>query len=199
VSAAVVVASRVARHRGRFAPSPTGPLHFGSLVAALASYCDARAAGGEWLVRIEDVDEPRSRAGAESAILDALTRYGFAWDGPVVRQSERSAEYEQALARLRTIGAVYRACARGASSKSRRSALQASASILARAAMAWRANECRVRSACALTPRPSHSSTGCRDRNGRISRATSAISSFAAPTVFLPISSPWSSTTRFRA
>jgi glutamyl-Q tRNA(Asp) synthetase len=107
VSAAVVVASRVARHRGRFAPSPTGPLHFGSLVAALASYCDARAAGGEWLVRIEDVDEPRSRAGAESAILDALTRYGFAWDGPVVRQSERSAEYEQALARLRTIGAVY--------------------------------------------------------------------------------------------
>jgi glutamyl-Q tRNA(Asp) synthetase len=107
VSAGVNVTPRIARYRGRFAPSPTGPLHFGSLVAALASYCDARAAGGEWLVRIEDVDEPRSRAGAESAILDTLTRYGFAWDGPVVRQSERSAEYERALARLCTIGSVY--------------------------------------------------------------------------------------------
>ena len=95
------------RYRGRFAPSPTGPLHFGSLVAALASYCDARAAGGEWLVRIEDVDEPRSRPGAESAILHSLERYGFAWDGPVVRQSERSVEYESALARLRAVGAVY--------------------------------------------------------------------------------------------
>ena len=94
-------------YRGRFAPSPTGPLHFGSLVAALASYCDARAAGGEWLVRIEDVDEPRSRPGAESAILHSLTRYGFAWDGPIVRQSERSAAYESALAQLRAIKAVY--------------------------------------------------------------------------------------------
>ena len=72
---------RRARYRGRFAPSPTGPLHFGSLVAALASYCDARAAAANGCVRIEDVDEPRSRAGAESAILDALARYGFAWDG----------------------------------------------------------------------------------------------------------------------
>lgn len=95
------------RYRGRFAPSPTGPLHFGSLIAALASYCDARAAGGEWLVRIEDVDEPRSRTDAESAILRALARYGLEWDGPVVRQSERSFEYEHALARLREIGAVY--------------------------------------------------------------------------------------------
>ena len=107
MSAAPDVTQRSNRHRGRFAPSPTGPLHFGSLVAALASYCDARAAGGEWLVRIEDVDEPRSRTGAESAILDTLRRYGFAWDGPIIRQSERSAEYEHALARLRTIGSVY--------------------------------------------------------------------------------------------
>lgn len=107
MSAAVDSTSRVDRYCGRFAPSPTGPLHFGSLVAALASYCDARAAGGEWLVRIEDVDEPRSRAGAESAILDTLTRYGFTWNGPIVRQSERSAEYERSLARLRAIGSVY--------------------------------------------------------------------------------------------
>ena len=107
MSAALDATQGSNRYRGRFAPSPTGPLHFGSLVATLASYCDARAAGGEWLMRIEDVDEPRSRAGAESAIVETLTRYGFAWDGPVVRQSERGAEYEHALARLRTIGSIY--------------------------------------------------------------------------------------------
>jgi glutamyl-Q tRNA(Asp) synthetase len=95
---------------GRFAPSPTGPLHFGSLVAALASYCDARAQGGRWLVRIEDVDEPRSRASAERAILSALLRYGFRWDGEVVRQSERTMHYVAALERLRAAGLVY-ACA----------------------------------------------------------------------------------------
>jgi glutamyl-Q tRNA(Asp) synthetase len=95
---------------GRFAPSPTGPLHFGSLVAALASYCDARAQGGRWLVRIEDVDEPRSRASAERAILAALVRYGFRWDGDIVRQSERTAHYVAALERMRKAGLVY-ACA----------------------------------------------------------------------------------------
>ena len=96
-----------AAYRGRFAPSPTGPLHFGSLVAALASYSDALAAGGAWLVRIEDVDEPRSRAGAEEAILRTLADYGFRWDGPVVRQSARTAAYDAALARLRAGGFVY--------------------------------------------------------------------------------------------
>lgn len=93
--------------RGRFAPSPTGPLHFGSLVAALASCCDARAAGGEWWVRIEDVDVPRARAGAADAILRTLDLYGFRWDGPVISQSERSDRYEAALARLRAHGDVY--------------------------------------------------------------------------------------------
>ena len=101
------------RYRGRFAPSPTGPLHFGSLVAAIASYCDARAAGGHWLVRIEDVDLPRSRPDAESAILATLGHYGFAWDGDVVRQSERAESYEFALSRLRANGDAYEcACAR---------------------------------------------------------------------------------------
>lgn len=100
-------------HRGRFAPSPTGPLHFGSLIAALASCCDARHAGGQWLVRIEDVDVPRSRAGAESAILAALERYGFAWDGPVQRQSGRTALYAEALDRLVAAGHAYEcACTR---------------------------------------------------------------------------------------
>ena len=86
--------------RGRFAPSPTGPLHFGSLIAALASYCDARARGGEWLLRIEDVDEPRSRSGAEDEILRTLARYGFVWDGPVERQSARWSRYQAALETL---------------------------------------------------------------------------------------------------
>jgi glutamyl-Q tRNA(Asp) synthetase len=101
------------RYCGRFAPSPTGPLHFGSLVAAVASYCDARAAAGRWLVRIEDVDLPRARPGAESAILGALDRYGFGWDGDVLRQSQRTALYAFALDRLHDGGHVYEcACAR---------------------------------------------------------------------------------------
>jgi len=90
----------VGRYRGRFAPSPSGPLHFGSLVAAMASWCDARASKGDWLVRIEDVDETRSRPGASDAILATLEAYGFEWDGPVVRQSERAALYAAALDEL---------------------------------------------------------------------------------------------------
>ena len=102
-----------ARACGRFAPSPTGPLHFGSLIAALASCCDARKLGGRWLVRIEDVDTPRTRRGAADAILATLERYGFQWDGPVVRQSERTSLYAGALEQLRADGAVYEcACTR---------------------------------------------------------------------------------------
>jgi glutamyl-Q tRNA(Asp) synthetase len=102
-----------ARPCGRFAPSPTGPLHFGSLVAALASYCDARAMRGRWLVRIEDVDTQRTRPGAEAAILGTLERFGFEWDGPVVRQSERTSLYDDALLQLRVAGDVYEcACTR---------------------------------------------------------------------------------------
>jgi glutamyl-Q tRNA(Asp) synthetase len=98
---------------GRFAPSPTGPLHFGSLVAALASCADARAAPGRWLLRIEDVDRPRSVEGAEAAIIGTLRAFGFAWDGDVLRQSARTHAYELALARLRAQGRVYEcACTR---------------------------------------------------------------------------------------
>jgi glutamyl-Q tRNA(Asp) synthetase len=95
------------RYRGRFAPSPTGPLHFGSLVAAVASYADALAANGEWLLRIEDVDVPRARPGAAEAIVTTLETLGFEWAGPVWRQSERAASYAQALGRLRAQDLAY--------------------------------------------------------------------------------------------
>ena len=95
-------------YRGRFAPSPTGPLHFGSLVAAVASWVDAPAAGGEWLVRMEDVDTTRTVPGAADEILRALEAFGLAWDGEVAWQSERTALYEAALDRLAASGAVYR-------------------------------------------------------------------------------------------
>jgi glutamyl-Q tRNA(Asp) synthetase len=99
---------RGSTYRGRFAPSPTGPLHFGSLVAALASWLDARSRDGEWLVRIEDVDTPRSVPGAADGILRTLEALGLTWDGEVVRQCERTELYEDALQRLRANGYVYR-------------------------------------------------------------------------------------------
>lgn len=98
---------------GRFAPSPTGPLHFGSLVAACGSYLRARAAGGRWLLRIEDVDTERNVPGAEAVILRALEVYGFEWDGPVLRQTERLDAYAEVLERLRRKGHVFGcACSR---------------------------------------------------------------------------------------
>ncbi|MBC3872358.1 tRNA glutamyl-Q(34) synthetase GluQRS [Undibacterium flavidum] len=87
-------------YRGRFAPSPTGPLHFGSLVAAMASYLDAKAHHGSWLVRIEDVDFDRNIAGADHAILQSLQRCGMHWDEEVAWQSQRTALYQTALDQL---------------------------------------------------------------------------------------------------
>ncbi len=87
-------------YRGRFAPSPTGPLHFGSLVAAAASWLDARAAGGRWLLRMEDLDSPRVQPGAAGEILGTLRQLGLHWDGEVTYQSARSARYDEALQRL---------------------------------------------------------------------------------------------------
>jgi glutamyl-Q tRNA(Asp) synthetase len=98
---------------GRFAPSPTGPLHLGSLVAAVGSWLYARAEGGRWLVRMEDIDTPRVVPGSADEILGALTRYGLEWDGEVVWQSRRMALYERALDELRAKGRVYDcACSR---------------------------------------------------------------------------------------
>ena len=95
------------RYRGRFAPSPTGPLHFGSLVAALGSYLDARARDGEWLVRMEDLDPPRAAPGAAADILRTLESLELHWDGAILRQSERGDAYQAALAELERMGATY--------------------------------------------------------------------------------------------
>lgn len=94
-------------YRGRFAPSPTGPLHFGSLVAAVGSYLDARHHNGEWLVRIEDIDTPRTVPGAADAILHALEALGMEWQGSIVYQSQRTPIYQDALHRLQQLGFVY--------------------------------------------------------------------------------------------
>lgn len=94
-------------YRGRFAPSPTGPLHFGSLVAAAASWLDARAARGEWLVRVEDLDTPRCVPGAVDDILRTLEDCGLTWDDPVDYQSRRIPLYEAALDRLKSSGRAY--------------------------------------------------------------------------------------------
>ena len=92
---------------GRFAPSPTGLLHIGSLLTALASYADARAHGGRWLVRMEDLDPPREMAGAADDILRTLEAFGFEWDGGVAYQSRRYDLYHEALGRLKAKGLVY--------------------------------------------------------------------------------------------
>ena len=86
---------------GRFAPTPSGPLHFGSLVAAVASYLDARANQGLWLVRIEDLDPPRTAPGSIGAILSCLDIFGLHWDGEPMLQSQRQPAYNEALEQLR--------------------------------------------------------------------------------------------------
>ena len=92
---------------GRFAPSPTGPLHFGSLLAAIVSYLQARTVGGQWLLRIEDIDPPREQPGADKLILDALESYGFEWDGPVTFQSHLHQHHQASVARLIANGRAY--------------------------------------------------------------------------------------------
>lgn len=99
--------SRSANYTGRFAPSPTGPLHLGSLVAAMASYLDAKAHHGAWLVRVEDLDRDRNVAGIDRHILDSLQRCGMQWDGDVTWQTRRTHLYDVALEQLLAKGAAY--------------------------------------------------------------------------------------------
>ncbi|AMB87146.1 glutamyl-Q tRNA(Asp) ligase [Pseudomonas agarici] len=96
-----------AAYIGRFAPTPSGHMHFGSLVAALASYLDARSVGGRWLLRMEDLDPPREVLGAQASILNTLERYGMEWDGEMIRQSDRHEVYAHVLNRLFSQGLAY--------------------------------------------------------------------------------------------
>jgi len=101
-------ASSSESYRGRFAPSPTGPLHAGSLVAALASFLDARHRGGVWRLRFDDIDPPRAVAGSERDIIAALRGHGLHWDEPILYQSEHSERYESALQILWQLGYLFR-------------------------------------------------------------------------------------------
>ena len=103
----MIETTATARYRGRFAPSPTGPLHFGSLVAATASYLDARSVDGEWLLRIEDLDPPREVPGSTDEIVATLAALGFEWTGSIVKQSERHALYQTALDQLLAAGHAF--------------------------------------------------------------------------------------------
>ena len=95
-------------YSGRFAPSPTGPLHAGSLVAALASFLDARHHNGQWQLRIDDIDPPRAVAGSIDAITDALLAHRLRWDGPILYQSHASPRYDSALDKLQSGGWLFR-------------------------------------------------------------------------------------------
>jgi glutamyl-Q tRNA(Asp) synthetase len=107
VNTAIATTATAEPYRGRFAPSPTGLLHSGSLLAAAGSYLQARARGGAWLLRIEDLDRAREVPGAAGQIQRTLEQFGFEWDGPVVRQSDRLDLYRAALDRLAAAGLVY--------------------------------------------------------------------------------------------
>lgn len=112
------------KYIGRFAPSPTGPLHFGSLLAAAASYLQAKTAAGVWLLRIDDIDPPRAEPGADGAILRALEAYGFGWDGPVTYQSQQRERHREVIDKLVVEGHTYRCgCSRRDLAAARRGAL----------------------------------------------------------------------------
>ncbi|MEL0171380.1 MAG: glutamate--tRNA ligase family protein, partial [Synechococcus sp.] len=98
---------RSSHQRGRFAPTPSGPLHLGNLRTALLSWLSAQLAGAEWLLRIDDLDTPRNRPGAEAQAIADLQWLGLLWDGPVLRQSERRGLYHSLLSALRSQGCLY--------------------------------------------------------------------------------------------
>ena len=187
---------------GRFAPSPTGLLHIGSLLTAVASYADARSRGGKWLVRMEDLDPPREMAGAAEHILRTLEAFGFEWDGAVAYQSRRYAIYEAALGRLKDEGLVYPCyCSR----KDWQAAASAGADGFVYSGRcrnpADRPSETgkQPHGASACPTKPSVSMMKSSDIMRRIWRATSAISYCCGRTAIGHTSLPWSPTTPNRA
>ena len=189
------------RYRGRFAPSPTGPLHFGSLVAAVGSYLDARGNGGEWLVRMEDVDTPRNVPGAADDILRTLEAFGFEWDGAVLWQSRRFAAYAAALEELKAAGLAYGcACSRKEIADSApRPAVDGGLAYPEPAAMACRPGAPCGPGGSGSAMRRHPSSIVCRGGKRRISSVMWATSCCAGRTVCTPINWLLRSTMNFRA
>jgi tRNA synthetases class I (E and Q), catalytic domain len=177
---------------GRFAPAPTGPLHLGSLVAAVGSYLFARSAGGRWLVRIEDLDTLRAVPGADGEILEALDRYGLVWDGDPQYQSRRTSLYDAALARLRASQSVFdcsapvRICNAPGPLLSQR--IRAGSSTPERAGMGCQRGRRRERFDFASTGRSLHSTTWFMDASRKSFHRSPAISSSSARTASSHIS-----------
>jgi glutamyl/glutaminyl-tRNA synthetase len=187
---------------GRFAPSPTGPLHAGSLVAALASYLDARANGGAWLIRIEDIDEGRAVPGAADTILEQLAWLGMHSDGEIVWQSRRKALYQAARERLADTSTAAAATAGRSPIRAWASGRTARPSTPAPAATAWRRDARRAACACGCrsrAPIPSPSPTALPARSASGWRWNPGISCSNAPTATGPTSWPWWWTMRRRA
>lgn len=175
-------------YRGRFAPSPPGPLHFGSLVTAIGSYLDAKHHQGKWLVRIEDLDTPRTVSGAASDILGTLEAYGLHWDEDIIYQSRRAAVYEEAFHRLKDAGAVYScACSRKEIADS---ALQRGDELVYPGTCRNGMRKARMSGPgeCASTIPVSPLMTGSRETSHRIWQPRWAISSCCAPMDCLPTS-----------
>lgn len=173
---------------GRFAPSPSGPLHFGSMVAALGSYLDARHYRGQWLLRIEDVDRPRVVPGAEDAIFRTLETFGLEWDGAVVCQRDREQAYAAALSRLKEGAGSLPVHVLGAKSPIRCWRETAAIVTLVPAAMACRRDVQPGRGAFVPHPGKSASMIPCRAGSARMSMRMSVISFCFAQTDCLPIS-----------
>ncbi|STP87660.1 Glutamyl-Q tRNA(Asp) synthetase [Edwardsiella ictaluri] len=177
---------------GRFAPSPSGDLHFGSLIAALGSYLRARACGGRWLVRIEDIDPPREVPGAAARILRALEHYGLHWDGPVLYQSQRHEAYHAILEQLHRQGlAYYCTCTR--------QRIHALGGCMTGIAAIWHKGRSVRRYACARLARYTAFTIACTAGSTPMRRWRARILSYTVKMACLPIIWRWWLTTIFRA
>ncbi len=185
---------------GRFAPSPTGPLHFGSLLAAVGSYLEARTRGGRWLVRIEDLDPPREQPGAAERILSDLDRFGFEWDGAVLRQSTRAADYDAALDRLRQLGLTLDCgCSRSQLAAMGRASHEQADELFTPPSARTRPPRARARCGCAFRTESSSSTTGASARLVPTWHRRWARSCCEDATAFTPTSWPSPSTMPNRA